>query len=49
MACCGPNIKYENSNKLLENLRKFNNMDVHLELNESKMTYKIKNAKWESN
>ena len=33
MACCGPNIEFQNGKKLLSDLRSLDNMDINIDLN----------------
>ena len=49
MACCGPNVKYENSDKLLKKLRSLDNTKISINLNNSKMDFNGKDGKWRSN
>jgi len=49
MACCGPNVKYNNADKMLNKLRSFQNTKISINLNNSNMDFNGKDAKWTSN
>ena len=46
MACCGPNIKYDDSEKLLKKLRNLDKLKVGINLDSSKMEFTGKDGKW---
>ena len=50
MACCGPNIEFDNGKKLLTNLRSLDNMDINIDLNPIyNLDFLAKKGEWKPN